>query len=110
MKAHFKSGNGRLVVEVEAEDVRSLFEKLAAVQEILDADPACGACASPEIRFRVRRVGKYTYYEQVCLACNSVLSFGQMKEGGALFPRRKASDGSSLPNRGWVRYLGKKES
>lgn len=104
MKAHVKSQTGRIVVEVESDTVKGLFEQLAAVQEILDPDPACGACNSGAVKLRVRTIGKYKYYEMHCESCTASLSYGQQKEGGALFPHRKDKRGNELPNRGWIKY------
>lgn len=108
MKAHFKSRNGRLVVEVEGQNVKSLFEEIASVQEILDADAQCGACSSADTRFRVRNIDGNKYYEMACEECGAALSFGQRRTGEGLFPKRKSEHGA-LPNRGWTKYVGKGE-
>jgi len=107
MKAHYKSTTGRLLVEVEAKNVKELFEQLADVQEILDADSRCGACGSDQVRFAVRHVDIFKYFEMHCHGdgCGARLSFGQLREGGGLFPKRKDDRGEMLPNRGWQRYI-----
>lgn len=105
MKAHIKSGNGRLLIEVEGESIKDLFRAIAEAQEILDADAACGACGSQVVKHHVRDIDKFTYFELRC-ECGAALAFGQLKEGGGLFPKRKGADGKELPNRGWVRYIG----
>lgn len=109
MKAHFKNRTGRLVVEVEGANVKELFERIAEVQEILDADSNCGACGSEHIKFRVRHAESFVYYELHCEQCNAALAFGQRKNGIELFPKRKDDD-QELENRGWRRYLPKKET
>jgi hypothetical protein len=104
MKAHLKGLGGRLVVEVEAANVKELFKGLAEVQEILDADQVCGACNSTAIRFNVRTVEKYTYFELKCESCHAALAFGQKQDGEGLYPKRK-KDGVELANRGWGRFI-----
>lgn len=105
MKAHFKSRTGRLVIEVEGGTIKELFGQIAEVQETLDADSQCGACGSQEIKFRKRVVQKYEYYELQCEACSARLAFGQLREGGGLFPKRRTEKGADLPNRGWMRFI-----
>jgi hypothetical protein len=51
----------------------------------------------------------WTYYELRCADCGARLSFGSMKKGGGLFPRRKDSEGNWLPDRGWVKWNPKTE-
>ena len=104
MKAHIKSRTGRLLVEVEAKDVKGLFEQIADVTEVIDADECCGVCGSNAIRHRVREVETFKYYELVC-ECGARLQFGQLRDGGGLFPKRKDQHGNLLENRGWARYL-----
>jgi hypothetical protein len=106
MKAHFKSRTGRIVVEVEGASVKALFKEIAQVQEILDADSQCGACGSADIKFRVRTVAENDYYELVCDGCGAALSFGQRRTGDGLYPKRKTESGP-VPDRGWVKYLGR---
>jgi len=104
VKAHFKSATGRLLIELQADDVKGLFRAIAEVQEILDADSNCGACGSPAVRFRVRKVDKFEYFELAC-ECGARLQFGQLQDGHGLFPKRRNERGEELPNRGWQRYL-----
>ena len=105
MKAHIKSRTGRLLVEVEAADIKGLFQAISEVAEVIDADEACGVCNSNAIRHRVREVEQYKYYELVCESCTARLQFGQLRDGGGLFPKRKDPQGNLLDNRGWARYL-----
>ena len=104
MKAHFKTATGRLTFEVEGESPKALFKKLAVVQEIFDSDKECGCCHGTDIRFRARQVDDYEFFEIACGDCFARLQFGQAKKGGGLFPKRKAEDGSWLPNRGWAKW------
>lgn len=111
MKAHYKTANGRMTFEVEGEDPKTLFKKLAGVQELFDAEKTCGVCGSGDIRLQHRTVDEYDFYELRCAgsdqkgyACGARFQFGQAKKGGGLFPKRKDEDGKWLPNRGWERY------
>lgn len=107
MKASIYSGNGRVIITVEAENIKQLFRQIAQAQEVLAGDQLCGSCGSTEIRFRVRHVDKYDYYEQACDGCGAALAFGQLQDGVGLYPRRKSDNGAPLANRGWLKYLGK---
>jgi hypothetical protein len=108
MKAHYKSANGRLVFEVEGGTQKDLFENIASLQEVFEADSTCGCCRGTDIRFNVRKVDAFTYYEYRCTnpQCRAQLSFGQNKVGGGLFPKRMGDNGP-LPNRGWSVYQPK---
>jgi hypothetical protein len=107
MKCKYTSANGRLSFEVEADTQKAIFQKVADLQEVFEADEACGCCGSDHIRFRVRQSesratgAKCDYYELHCHACGARLSFGQHQSGGTLFVKRKDGDGKPLPNRGW---------
>lgn len=109
MKAMYKSMNGRLVIESERSSIKDLFRDLAEIQEILDADQACGVCGGTNLRYRVRHHTKanktFEYFELVCAAdnCRAVLEFGQKQDMVGLFPRRKDEQGWR-PNRGWTRF------
>jgi hypothetical protein len=107
MKVHWKAGGGRLMFEVEAETAKDLFRSLARLQEIFEADTACGCCGKTELRFTVRTVQDNEFFELTCLQCGAELSFGQRKKGGELFPRRNNDTGNALPNRGWKKYQGR---
>ena len=103
MKVTYTGTNGRLKVELEAESQVDLFQQLGEFQEIFD-ETECGKCQSENLRFVVRNVDENLYYELKCLDCGARLSFGTMKKGGRLFPRRKNKDGEWLPDRGWVNW------
>ena len=105
MKAHYKSSTGRLVIEVEGPNAKAIFERIAEVQEILDADAQCGCCGSPQIKFRVRDVKGNRFFELHCEACHARLAFGQNRDGVGLFPRRFDDSRKPLPNRGWAKFL-----
>ena len=107
MKATYKSANGRLLFEVLGETTKDLFAGVANLQEVFDAEESCGCCNQTDIRYSHRTVDDYQFYELVCRACGAQFQFGQKKKGGALFPKRKAEDGSYLPNGGWAKFSGK---
>ena len=96
--------SGRLLVEASGTDVKTLFRELGLMAEIFEADAACGACHSQEIRPSVRAVDGYEYYSLHCTICGAELSFGQRRDGSGLYPKRKTDDGSPLPDGGWRRY------
>jgi hypothetical protein len=106
MKAHYTAANGRLTIEVEGADVKAVFEGVAQAQEIFDAQHQCGCCKSKYIRYGFRQVDSYKFYELRCNSCGAAFSFGQKKEGGALFPKRKDEDNNPLPDHGWLKYEG----
>jgi hypothetical protein len=109
MKAHFRSKNGRLVVEVEGATIKDLFVQLANIQDIFEAEEECGLCGSNSIRMVTRENDGNKYHELRCLDCGAQFSFGQRKQGGDLFPRRKDKDGNWLSDRGWSKYSKAKE-
>jgi len=109
MKAHYKSGNGRLVFEIEESSPKAVFEKIALLQDVFEADDKCGQCNSPNIRFRVRNVktqaGKdVRYFELRCMSCWAQLDYGQSQDMVNLFPKRRGEDGMVIGVRGWYKY------
>ncbi len=102
MKAHYKAG--RVTFELEAASAKGLFTAIAAVQEVFDAEHHCGMCQSEEIRFAVREVDDFDFYELHCVACRARFRFGQSKDKVSLFPKRRDDDGKPLPNGGWSRW------
>lgn len=100
-----KLGTRNLGFELEGEDLKQLFEKVAEIQELF-SDDVCGACGSENTILRVRTVDDNKYYEMVCCeqGCRATKAFGQMKKGGKLFPKRKDKEGGWLPNNGWVKF------
>lgn len=106
MKVNYTNKSGRLSVELTGDTQREVFEQLASFQEVFDQS-VCGKCGSTDISYRVRNVEDNLYYEVVCNECGARLSFGSMKKGGGLFPKRKDGDGNWLPDRGWVKWNAK---
>lgn len=104
MKAHYKTSNGRITFEVQGETVKDIFRQIAQAQEVFDAEADCGCCESKDIRLVARQVEDFTFYELSCAECHARFQFGQNKQGGGLFPKRKDEDNNYLPNRGWSVY------
>lgn len=108
MIARYLTQNKQITFEVEGESQKAIFEQIASIQEVFDAEHQCGMCKSPHIRFMVRTVTKgtktYDFYHLACQACHARFDFGQSTEGGALFPKRKDKDGNWIPNNGWTKY------
>lgn len=99
---------GRMRFELEAETAKQLFEMLAEVQQIFEADARCGRCDCEVLHCRVRQVEQGAYYELVCAMCDSTLQFGQTRTG-SLFAKRKDKDGNILDKRGWRVPFGQRE-
>ena len=105
MKILYKA-NDKLQFELEGTGQKEVFKELATIQEIFSEDK-CGLCNKNSIKYVCRNVEGNDYYELKCNDCGAVLSFGQHKKGGTLFPKRKDDDGAYLPNRGWYKWSGK---
>ena len=68
----------------------------------------CGLCANKDTRFGVRTIDGNDYYEKRCTKCHATLSYGQMKTGGGLFPKRKRDDGTwDTEHQGWYKWQAK---
>lgn len=126
MKAQYKV-KPDLIIEIEAETQKELFQKLASAVEVF-GERKCGRCGFEQITFAYRTVtqGKktYEYPEYHCgdQKCGARLSLGSAMEGGSLFPIRKLiADGpeKGKPSRedgkydsqhkGWTTYKGNKD-
>lgn len=101
MKAHLNCFGGRVTFEMEAESPKALFKKLALVQEVFGAEDKCGCCGSQDITYRARQWDGNDYFELHCKDCGADFSFGQKKDGGGLFPKRKDPNGDLLEHGGW---------
>lgn len=108
MKVVYQTRNGRINVELTGDDQKSIFAEIAKFQEVFE-ETICSKCGSDNIKFVVRTVDENDYYELRCADCGARLSFGVMKKGGALFPKRKDAEGNWLPDRGWVKWNPKTE-
>ena len=109
MKAHYRTKNGRITFEVEGSLVKDIFERVAALQDIFDAEEECGMCGSASIRMVFRETDGNRYYELKCLDCGAAFAFGQRRQGGDLFPRRRDKDGNVLPDNGWSKWDRQKQ-
>ncbi len=87
MKAHLKALGGRITIEVQGENAKELFKELASAQEVFDSASDCGMCHSVNLRFNVRIVDSFTFYELRCVDCGGALSFGQRKNMADLYPK-----------------------
>ena len=105
MKVLYKASD-KLTFELEGSGQKEIFKELAIIQEIF-SEEKCGLCGSTSFKFIVRNVDGNDYFELRCSDCGAILSFGQHKKGGTLFPRRKDDAGSDLPTKGWHKYQKK---
>ncbi|MAF25512.1 hypothetical protein CL634_08075 [bacterium] len=103
MKISYTGNNGRVTVQLEGDTQAEVFAQLASFQEVFD-ETECGKCQSENLRFQVRNIDDNLYYELKCMDCGARLSFGALKKGGGLFPRRKDKEGNWLSDRGWVKW------
>jgi hypothetical protein len=99
----------RLNIEVEGEDAKDCFDKIAGAIEVF-GNSVCGSCDSSRTVPVVRESKGHTFREMRCLDCGSALAFGQKKADGSLFPKRKGSDDSYLPGNGWTKWAPKEEA
>ena len=97
-----------VIIIAEGEKQTDVFKELASMQEIFGN--TCGRCQGTDTQFVVRTVEENDYFEVRCrnLKCKAVLSFGQTKKGGSLFPHKTKNDEdgkkSYLPYGGWLVY------
>lgn len=119
MNANIRLKN--MMVEVEAETQKELFQQIALASEVF-GEKKCGLCGSEDIfpAYRTVTQGKksFEYPEYHCQnpACRARLSIGCNMEGGTLFPQRKLDDkgkpdretGQYGKHNGWTKYRGEK--
>jgi hypothetical protein len=90
-KYTYKTWGGKLLVEFEAKDTKTLVEELSAIQDVCEQEK-CSNCDNKDInnfRFVTRLVGDDKYYELMCKGCGFKLGFGQPKKNPNLYPRRR---------------------
>lgn len=102
------TANDKLQFELEASGQKEIFKELALIQEIF-SEAKCGMCNKTSIKFVVRSVEGNDYHELRCVDCGAILSFGQHKKGGTLFPKRKDDSNNYLPHNGWHKWVKDKE-
>jgi hypothetical protein len=103
MKLTYTNTAGKLTLEAEVANSVEAFETMAEFTEVFD-ETCCGACASTNIRFDVRRPQTYVYYNLVCRDCGCRLDVSQHKNTKTLFISRKDDAGNPLPHDGWYKY------
>ena len=96
---------GRAWVTLECQGVKEAIRALSEYAEVF-RETQCGLCQSDQVIPTHRQAKGYDFYEMECLSCGAVLSFGQTKEGGRLFPKRKNADGYEIGKDGWHQYQG----
>jgi hypothetical protein len=101
MKVSYNLRNCTL--EVDGKDVKEAFVQLSSAVEVFSHNQ-CGACGSPDVAPCVRENAGNTYYEMRCMNCRATLGFGQRRQDGALYPRRKDKNGQWLDNSGWTKF------
>jgi predicted adenine nucleotide alpha hydrolase (AANH) superfamily ATPase len=109
MKAKYKTFNGTIEFEVEGSTEKEIFKQIAKLQEVFKGE-YCGCCKKNNVRLQVRTVDENDFYELKCDSCGAVFSYGQHKKGNSLFPKRKDENGNWLPNNGWHKWDGKKDT
>lgn len=93
----------RVTLESDCADLRDAFEFLADATEIFSHE-RCGACQGQHLRPEVRHHDSFKFYTLKCMDCGAGLNFGQRREDGGLFPKRKDAAGNWLENGGWTVY------
>jgi hypothetical protein len=101
MKVRFKSD--KVEIEVDGKDTKDCFSQLSGAVEVFSASE-CGACESQRVIPSVRENQGNHFYEMRCLDCGAALSYGQRRQDGSLFPRRKTKDGDPIENGGWAKF------
>lgn len=100
MNIHYDTG--RLRFEFSAETIKDAWKKLAIISDVFETDRRCGSCESDAIGFRYRKTQDgYDYFCLVCNSCGHQLDFGQTREGGRLFPKRRNKEGDTIGDNGW---------
>jgi hypothetical protein len=111
-------GNGT-VVTAEAETIIELWEQLSKLTEVFgEPDAVKGSDVGKDLVHRVRKQGKFKFYELYCPSLKAKLEFGVGDEEnkGNLYPKRMKTGaggkavkddngkGIYLPDRGWIRW------
>lgn len=93
----------RIEIEVEGKDIKDVFVQMAAAVEVF-GNTTCGNCDSQRTVPVVRENAGNMFHEMRCIDCGATLGFGQRREGGALFPKKRDKDGNWLSGNGWVKW------
>lgn len=114
MKLKYRSICGRFEVDFDEPDNQSMFEKIAAFQEVFESDTNVSIDGNEvpvkDIKLRVRGSGDNKFYEAVYTGSNKRLmgyrlDYSCSKDGSVIFPKRKGKDGAVIPNNGWYKYV-----
>ena len=99
-------------VTIEASNQRDIWKQMAELDEVFGITHCeFKNCGSPNVIHVVRSVDGNDYFEMKCRDCNAKLAFGQNKQGGSLFPKRKVTNPTTgeekwdHENQGWSRYV-----
>ena len=106
MSAKVRMQIGKVWLETDSMSAKDAISALSEYAEVF-SQTTCGECQSDNVRPSHRQAQGYDFYEMLCLACGARLQFGQRRDGGCLFPKRKDTDGNWLPNGGWSKYQPK---
>jgi hypothetical protein len=108
MKVRMKLADGRVEVEVDGKDTKDCFAQVASSTEVF-GQTVCGACDSTRTFPIVREHDGNQFFEMRCMDCGAALAFGQKKQDGSLFPKRKGKDGGYLEGGGWLKWKDHKQ-
>lgn len=91
--------------ECDATNHEDAIKTLSMWGEML-TEPDCGRCGCKDLIPKHRRAQQYDYYHLECRnpECGAQLAFGQLREGGGVFPKRKDQNDNWLPHRGWYHW------
>jgi len=115
MILNYTTNNGRMTVTLEGETQAELWRQLAAFQEVFE-DTTCTKFnqSSDDVKFVVRENNGNEFFELQYSGDNKQLwgvrkSFGQTKQGGNLFPKRKwpeghPQEGEYKPDNSWTKF------
>jgi hypothetical protein len=88
MKATYKTLNGKLLLEFEAQTTEDLVENLANIQEVCEQEK-CTHCEGTDFKYIYRTVDGSKYHELKCKNCHWKLGFSITKKGSRnLYARR----------------------
>lgn len=112
MNVKYTTANGRLEFQFTSTSDKDVWESLSNIQSLYEI-PGCGICDCKILKYIVKRPQakdgtRYTFFELWCTnpTCRARLEFGQTKDGGRLFAKRKDKNGNYLDHGGWGKWQG----
>lgn len=109
MSAKIRMKIGEAWVEVDAATAMDAVKLISPYYELL-GQRECGVCGSPNVGLNHRVSGGYDFYGVKCFSCGARLDFGQQRDGGGLFPKRKLPSGEyDKEHQGWYRWQDRKD-